>query len=341
MNTQKILFYLWAFCIYNHNFTASFVQYTLSQGRFGDQLLAYAKAQYIAHTYHLPLLYTPFNHAELIQLHHVQLPCAQYYKNEFLKEIIIEKETAINSTDSFLYTVTLSTKHKDIANLDSVALYALQDKQYAEILQKMLTPCGPIHTIDWPKECITVALHVRKPSGHDTRLTSKQLYNRCDYTNITPTKIEKKGTMPSDKRYPHKFPPDQYYIDQINFLSTLFQDKQLYVYLFTDYHDPEELVKKYTPHIQSDRVRLVCHTKEQQQYMSFIDDYYNMAQTNCLVRASSNFSRAAQLIGNHKTVIYPKSTRWYADAVIVDEVWILSVNNDTKEYTLHSVLLLS
>jgi hypothetical protein len=339
MNRQKIFFYLCAFCISNQNVATSFVQYTLSQGRFGDQLLAYAKAHYIADLYHLPLLYTPFRHAELVELHYAQLPYATYYRNNLLQEVAVHKDTIINTSDNnFLYTVTLSTKHKEITNLDSIALYALQDKKYAHNIKNMLMPHESLHIIDWPKGCITVALHVRKPSGHDTPLTSKQFYDHNEYALTPPTRIEKKGTMPSDKRYPHKFPPDQYYIDQIELLATLFPEQKLYVYLFTDYNDPQELVKRYKPHIHNDHVTLVCHTKEQQQYMRFIDDYYNMAQTDCLVRASSNFSRAAQLLGNHKIVIYPKSTHWYADAVIVNEVWILSVDTDTKHYILQSHL---
>ncbi|HTM06551.1 MAG TPA: hypothetical protein VL201_04885 [Patescibacteria group bacterium] len=340
MNRKKIAFYKIAFylCIlfiFCDNLAHSFVQYTLSQGRFGDQLLAYAKAQYIANLYHIPLLYTPFKHAELIELHYAQLPYAEYYKNSFLQEIVINRESCINRSDkNFLYTVNLSTKHKDITNLDSIALYVLQNKKYGQKIKKMLTPHVPLHIIDWPKDCITVALHVRKPSGYDTSLTSKQFYDINVYKNLQPTLIEKKGTMPSDKRYPHKFPPDQYYIDQIHLLATLFPEKKLYVYLFTDYHDPQELVELYKPHIHGDHITLTCHAKEQQQYTRFIDDYYNMSQTDCLIRASSNFSRAAQLIGDHKIVIYPKSTHWYGDAVIVEEVWILSVDHITKQYTI-------
>lgn len=334
MITQKIFFYLYVFIFWTNYLHGAFVQYTLSQGRFGDQLLAYAKAQYIAHTYNVKILYTPFAYVEYIALHYAQLPQAAFYKNR-LQEIPVNQDTVMNSLDqSTLYTVSLSTKHKDITNLDSIFLYSLQDQQYKNILQKMLKPTIPIRTIEWPKNCVTVALHVRKPSGHDTKLSSKQLYNADDYKNIEPTVIEKNGSMPSDKRYPHKFPPDQYYIDQINRLPELFPDQSIYVHVFTDYHDPEALVSLYNPYIKHTNITLTCHNKKQQKYMRFIDDYYNMAQTDCLIRPSSNFSRAAQLIGNHKLIIYPKKAEWRKDAVIVNTVCILKIDIITQYFTI-------
>lgn len=327
MNKEKIFFCFVTFYIHINLFCTSFVQYTLSHGRFGDQILAYAKAQYIAYKNGIPLLYTPFHGSDLIQLAHAKLPYAYCDTTKYFKEIIVNNDTIINKEKQHtLYSVSLSTKHKDITNLDSIAIYALQDKAYGEIVKKMLTPIVHVHAIEWPKDCVTVSLHVRKPSGHDTKLTSKQLYNADDYKNIEPTPIEKKGTMPSDKRYPHKFPPDQYYIDQINHLPEIFPDQHLYVYLFTDYNDPEELVSLYKPYIKNKNVTLTCHNKEQQTYMSFIDDYYNMAQTNCLIRPSSNFSRAVQLLGNHEIIIYPKKAEWREDAVIVSTVCILKID---------------
>lgn len=337
MMKLKIFFYLYAFCVQASHAHGPFVEYKLSWGRFGDQLLAYAKAEYIAHTYDIRLLYTPFCHAEYLPLHYAHLPQASYYKNGTLKEVVVDTHTTVNRLDTHkLYTVNLSTKHKDITSLDSIALYALQDYTYADKVKKMITPHKPINKINWPTDTLTVALHVRKPSGHDTPVTSKQLYCIRDYAHLEPSTIKKQDSMPSDKRYPHKFPPDQYYIDQIEMIATLFKDKKLYVYLFTDYHDPAELVERYKPYIKNSAITLTCHTKQDLSRMRFIDDYYNMAQADCLIRASSNFSRAAQLIGNHKVVIYPKSTHWYNDAVIVDNVWILNIDQVTKRYTLCS-----
>ncbi|RTL05884.1 hypothetical protein EKK58_06625 [Candidatus Dependentiae bacterium] len=335
MMTQKIFFYVYIFCFCAAYLDGAFVQYILSQGRFGDQLLAYAKAQYVANMYDLQLLYTPFDYSFYIGLHYAQLPHATDYQHS-LQEVMVDQNTVVNSLNSkTVYTVNLSTKHKDITSLDSLFLYSLENEQFKNSIKRMLTPAIKIHPISWPKDCITVALHVRKPSGHDTKLSSKQIYNVDDYKNIEPTLIEKIRTMPSDKRYPHKFPPDQYYIDQINRLEDLFPDKAIYVYLFTDYKDPEMLVELYKPYIKNKNIILKCHTKQQQAYMRFIDDYYNMAQTDCLIRPSSNFSRAAQFIGDHKVIIYPKQACWYKDAVVIKTICVLKIDNATKCFTIN------
>jgi hypothetical protein len=45
-----------------------------------------------------------------------------------------------------------------------------------------------------------------------------------------------------------------------------------------------------------------------------------MAQFDCLIRPGSNFSRASQLLGNHKVVLYAQKATWHSDALIVEKV---------------------
>ncbi|QQR61769.1 hypothetical protein IPH25_04860 [bacterium] len=308
--------------------TNSMIHYTLSKGRFGDQIIAYAKAFYIAKTYHCGLCFTPFKGSELLCLHkNSHVVCQQACIDH---ATIVENDTIITPDRLICYHVTLSTKHKELDSIEALFSCLQKRSDLKCTLQKLLQPACPINKIEWPQDKVTVALHVRKPSGHDTPLQSVQTYELADYKNVAPDMSKDlQNKACSDRRYPHKFPPDQYYIDQIKRLSDRLAGQQLYVYLFTDYHDPEELVQRYSQLLKnSSHITLTCHSKAQQKKMRFIDDYYNMAQADCLIRAASNFSRAAQLLGNHALIMFPQKTCWFDDAVIVNKVGILTVESD-------------
>ena len=51
---------------------SSKVTYTFSGGRFGDNLLAYIHAKWIAYRYHIPLLYKPFDCSDQLVLHNLE-----------------------------------------------------------------------------------------------------------------------------------------------------------------------------------------------------------------------------------------------------------------------------
>jgi len=52
--------------------------------------------------------------------------------------------------------------------------------------------------------------------------------------------------------------------------------------------------------------------KEQQRIL------YGMSRFDILIRSSSYFSRVAELMGNHKIIIYPVTSYWQKDKLIVD-----------------------
>jgi len=44
--------------------------------------------------------------------------------------------------------------------------------------------------------------------------------------------------------------------------------------------------------------------------LNVVEDFYNMSCFDCLIRPASHFFLAAQLLGNHKIIIYPKHWKW-------------------------------
>ena len=92
----------------------------------------------------------------------------------------------------------------------------------------MLSPVVPVETIKPPDNIISVAVHVRTSDA---------------FAYDTQFEIKNQGL---------RFPPEQFYIDQICNLSRLLRDIPLYIFVFTDDLDPEAL---------TDRLKHGCNKK--------------------------------------------------------------------------------
>jgi len=124
----------------------------------------------------------------------------------------------------------------------------------------------------------------------------------------------------ADVRWPSKFPPEQYYVNQIKRISKLFNDVPLFVYIFTDDRSPSRLVDRIKKVVNKNNITFSCRNRGN---AHVVEDFYNMARFDCLIRSGSNFGLAAQLLGNHKVVIYPKHWQWEGKKLVIDEVSII------------------
>lgn len=315
------------FVLFTFNFFCNVISYKLSPGRFGDQILTYSKAQWLAYTYQLPLLYIPFKYSEFLMMH------TEFANNNLTLEksipiISVSPTTQIfkNSTHSEIYEVSLSTKKDAITNLDSIYECMISDPVFENYLKKMLSPIISLPTIELPKTMITVALHVRKGGGFDQPLLSRQL--KTDKPSQSAFAKKQYTQRYADTIWPHKFPPDQYYVDQLIFLSELLDDTPLYVYLFTDDPHPEILMDRYKKATNKPNITFDCRKEKNRHNLNVLDDFYAIAQFDCLIRAASNFSRAAQLLGNHTIIIFPRHAQWIGDMVFVDTIGIIIRNKE-------------
>ena len=62
--------------------------------------------------------------------------------------------------------------------------------------------------------------------------------------------------------------------------------------------------------------------KEQHNDSHVIEDYYALAQFDCLIRGTSHFPWAAQLLGEHTIIFCPVGGYWNHDKIIIDKVVI-------------------
>lgn len=204
-----------------------------------------------------------------------------------------------------------------------------------------------------PSDVITVGVHIRKGNGggqyYDGEQTSLQLFDfdrskvhyRVDYENfpfdwssyqrkdgkfVKDSEAQRKGaTTAVDKvgDWQTKFPPDQFYIDQIKKLSHAVGGKPLFVIICTDDKNPEELVQKIQHMVAGKNVVLSYKNDRDLPFKERMKrDLYLLSHCDVLIRSQSYFSRVAELMGNHKLVMYPLNFRWEGNKLIMHDVVI-------------------
>jgi len=220
--------------------------------------------------------------------------------------------------------IAYNTDYTNTAWFSSL-LYELtiQHPDFGAHLKSMLQPKAHIEKLTLPKDKITVAVHIRKGGGFDPKLASIQYYDTSKYNteykeidisndninNITQimqhtTKTDRKLIQKqeySDQLWPEKFPPEQYYVEQIKKLSQILKNKPLYVHIFTDDQHPNTLKKRIKKAVNSTHITFACNKHK----ASVLQDFFAVTQFDCLIRASSGFSYFSQVFGNHKIIIYP------------------------------------
>lgn len=120
-----------------------------------------------------------------------------------------------------------------------------------------------------------------------------------------------------------KFPPNQYYVDQILKVSHDLGDRKLFVQIVTDDKNPRELVARIKERVNKSNIAFYY---DDNRHLSRPDtikaDLYMLSRVDVLIRPESSFSRLAELIGNHKVVIYPFNYRWEKDKLIMTDIVI-------------------
>jgi len=320
------------FCLYTMTMCLSSknnaITYKLS-GRFGDNILQYSRAKWLSFKYNIPLLYKPFKHSDKLAMHHLE-------KTTYTPEIEKQFKHIINLKSDFHININTNTAHtlfikgniqqstKIPYNIILLYEYMIQHPQFGEELKKMLQPTIPLSTINLPADQVAVAVHVRKGSGSDKPLISPQEYSNHEHLITYQEQLMEKGYFFADQNWPTKFPPEQYYIDQIKKLSSLLNDVPLFVYIFTDDQNPQEIAERFKKAIKKPNITFAYKENNTFNYRDHvIEDYYNMAQFDCLIRSSSHFAFAAQLLGNHKIIIYPQHAQWIGDKIVVDKIGII------------------
>lgn len=278
------------------------ITYNLSGGRFGDNLIAYFHAKWVARELGLPFLYKPFPYADQLLLSEMDQPLNGpfHFNNVFTPT---QKYQISDIPNSILMTISYFADFKPEYQspwYDNRLKFPVdwEDPDFHRELMACLTLKQPIKTATLPRKYLTVAVHVRRGGSFEPFADGQ-------------------------KSMPLKFPPDSYYIAEIQRMAHIYPDKRLYVYIFSDDQHPKEIAIRYAAAIQNPNLvfNWENYPSDDDSYQMFYD-FFSMAKFDCLIRSGSSFSLMAGFLGNHKIIITPMHYILQGDDPVVDKVEI-------------------
>jgi hypothetical protein len=294
----------------SHLFAAE-VTYRFSGGRLGDNLVAYLHDKWLSFKYNLPLRYVPFTYSDLLVLHD-----SEPYNDKSIPKILVGKNNfAIDPTKRVLYIIPYFSEFIFEHKINTQWIYFAVDwknPEFKTLIKKMIAPKNN-NLLSWepPKDRITVAVHMRKGGGFDDVLLADALV------------IDKPLDHYGDYKEILKFPPEQFYIDQLRYVSEYFGNVSLYVYIFTDDRNPAAIVERLKKNLPEYH-NLEFHYRESDNKhdKNVLEDFFALTKFDCLIRPQSNFSLAAAKISDYKLEISPVKGHWDGTRPSIDEIEI-------------------
>lgn len=331
MNHLVALGILWG-SVHAHQSAVTYLDDSQWGGRLGDKLMMYVKAKWVAHHYKLSFLYKPFKGSDQFMMHETERSLEEavrshhYTRRALLQDIPGSLDQYISLQGDILYTVhyyfNLPHWGDYQKKYDSQEVMAwseiYEDYEFLEELKKVIAPRKQLTLDHPPKDKISVAVHIRRGGSFDHPVLSRQLYSKED---LNADEVQPAGTY-SDKYWPFKFPPLQYYVDQIIRVSNGYNDAPLYVYIYTDDHNPVEMMQKIEKAVNKSNITFDCRRQTNNENSNVLEDMFSMINYDCLIRSGSNYPQIAQLLGNHRIVFYPRSFTWVGNTMVIDDVGI-------------------
>ncbi len=305
---MKKIFFFFFFAPINLIFAQHFsraVTYEQSPGRFGDNVLSYIHAKWVAYKNNIPLLYKPFIYSDELLMHEKELHYVDYAR--LFKKIVVLDSDLLNSTDgveSILYVVPYFPESKWEQNcavsFSGGAWPFIQtgweDKHFIAMLNAMIAPRRLVCAQELPKDKITVALHMRKGGNNDTPETVTQ--------------------------FPLKFLPNDFYVEQIKKLYELVGSKPLYVFLFTDDNNPQLIAEKIANELQGFAIEIDYRKSGNSDTLNVVEDFFALKQFDCLIHSESNFSFVMSQLKDYFFSIYPTSFHKNGSGYVYDVISI-------------------
>ena len=277
------------------------ITYGLSGGRLGDNLVSYFHAKWLSYKYNLLFRYLPFPYADQFFLSDEDQPLGS--SAEFRNTIPTASEADITAMpNSSLFVIPYFpdvTEYLYDQGKCRMLIPCFQvdweNPEFHAVVKRCLTPKNSeLLTTNLPTDQITVGVHVRRGGGHD----SPSMHFHV----------------------PLKFPPDSFYIQQIERISKIFQGYPLYVYILTDDLNPSSIAKKFQIALNNPNIHFDYRKEKNGPSINVLEDFFLIPQFDCLIIPLSNFSLIASKIADHAVVITPVHPTFVKKEVIIDEV---------------------
>ncbi len=302
------------FCVTYAKKRPSAVTYEFEEGsRLGDHLMLYGKTKWMAYTYKMRLLYKPFKFSQQLAMHTKEKLYTPALEKKFARTIHLCKFATepIRPNDNTLYVI--HRKFIDAGawtySFGDMADTFKKNPAFLGELKAMLSPISIIQTITIPPNMLSIAVHIRRGGGFD-----RPLYQSTPQPGLPAEQF-------ADKVWPAKFPPHNFYIEQINRIAQVYNGVPLYIHIFTDDPNPENIVNMYKKDLAGLPITFGYRRTGNMHTRNVLEDLFSMSNFDFLIRPASGLSLFSQILGNHKLVIYPLHTTWQNDTtLVVDKV---------------------
>ncbi len=305
----------------------------LSKMRFGNQFMSYFKAQWLSHITGLPYLHSPFENDELLRLRDIHRLLEQrvnsgkfVYAFRKIHELDPERIFVRKKCNNVFVVLMQATDSRQIASGYDLHnwLEMRSDRAFINKMRRRVRLKQPSEKIVFPpKDRKSIAVHIRKGGGYDGPLWSKQYFDDCDLAIEAETHYDYGGLQKiyQDVLKPMKSPPEQYYVDQINEILSLYPNDLFYIHIFTDDANPQQLVERMQEKIQEQqRVQFGFRSAGNRHDANVLEDFISMMNFTMFIRTCSSFSVFPHVLGNFELVVFPHKYQWVGQCLTYPEV---------------------
>lgn len=298
------------------------ITYGFSGGRFGDNLIAFSHAAWLAYSMKIPLVYRPFPYSDRLQMNvdsllHREKEYQHYQEQQLLTTVdylnfLTDMQNDITQKNVLYilrYFPESAYEYDQNVGLAQYIKVDWEDPGFKAFLQKMISPIreGPRKNIDSTRT--SVALHVRKGGGFD------------------PQGWELSSAL--------KAPPDSFYESALSMLAGMLK-KPLYVFIFTDDQQPKEIQKHFEEKFKNSDILFASDYAPEDP----IDDFFAFNGFDYMIRPDSNYSVMAGHLFSYRGIllpshyIRPSQTTVHIDRIKMKLAPIAGLTNKTLEFEL-------
>jgi hypothetical protein len=263
----------------------------------GDNLMSYIRGKWLSMHYNIPLLYKPFPFANQFLLHAEEkkrFNSTFLTKFESIHPISNEFELCFEDPANILYVLP-SYVEPELFEMENETPFLELDweaKNFRKLIKKLLKPANSIEAVVIPRQRISIAVYMPQYTGKES------------------------GSTPPALQYP----PDSYYIEQINKLSELFYHRPLFVYLFTENRNSAEMIKKFQNEVTGHNVMFGCNKSTKMTRNSYVENYINMGKFDCLIRPTNNLGFLLEQMNDYLITVKPIHHTLIENEMYIDEV---------------------
>jgi len=209
----------------------------------------------------------------------------------------------------------------EISENSKLWAYAIQLYDCRDLV-KLLVQYG-VNPLSWGFMYVTSKLYSAMFGSY--RDISSFLHEICDdfkhtFFALVDAQRVARGCGYADKIWPLKFPPDQYYIDQIKRLHSLLNKSPLHIHIFTDDRNPKRIINRYKRELNIQNITFSCRDTGNFHDSNVIQDLIAMTHYDCLIRSLSNFALISDIMGDFFIVMYPQRGYWRNNTLIMDKI---------------------